>query len=342
MTQTKNPTTRKKTHPLNMPTAVWTGHDLLEGKPVDSLTIIFCTTGCYWGMGEGCTMCGYVNDSADSTPSDDDLLAQFDRAASKSTPQTSLLKIFTSGSFFDEHEISTQARTRILETIGEMGSVKKVVAETRPEFVTEKKLADTLAVLDRYDIRFEIAMGLETSNDTIRKDCINKGFTFDDFVRASQTAAETGVSTKAYLLLKPPFLSEKMAVDDMLSSISDTVPHASTISLNLCNVQNGTLVEELHNHRDYRPPWLWSAVSILKTAKEMFPHITFMSDPVAAGSNRGPHNCRECDKEVAQVLRDFSLSQDLDILSDVDCQCYSLWEKVMELEDNAYGSYLVK
>ncbi|MDW7776219.1 MAG: archaeosine biosynthesis radical SAM protein RaSEA [Methanosarcinales archaeon] len=342
MLHTKNPHTKKKARPVDMPTAVWTGHDLLNGKPVETLTIIFCTTGCYWGMGEGCTMCGYVNDSADSIPSDEDLLAQFTRAAGKSTPQTSLIKIFTSGSFFDEGEVTSLARRRILDAIGGMGSVKKVVAETRPEFVTETRLRDTLAVLERYDISFEIAMGLETSNDTIRKECINKGFTFAEFVRASQTAAEMGVSTKAYLLLKPPFLSESMAVDDMLSSISDTVPYASTISLNLCNVQNGTLVEELHNHKDYRPPWLWSAVSILKKAKEMYPHITFMSDPVAAGSKRGPHNCGDCDKEVAQVLRDFSLSQDVNILSDVDCHCYSLWEKVIELEDYTYGSFLVK
>ncbi|MDF1556612.1 MAG: archaeosine biosynthesis radical SAM protein RaSEA [ANME-2 cluster archaeon] len=342
MTLTQNPVSRKKARPVDRPTAVWAGSDLLDGKPVDSLTIIFCTTGCYWGLGEGCTMCGYINESADSPPLDDDLLAQLDHAAVKISPQTSLIKIFTSGSFFDQKEISQSARTRILETISKMKTVKKVVAETRPEFVTKERLVDTLNVLDRYDIRFEIAMGLETSSDTIRKDCINKGFTFDDFARASKTAADVGVTTKAYLLLKPPFLSEKTAVDDMLLSISDTVAYASTISLNLCNVQNGTLVEELHNRKDYRPPWLWSAVSVLKKAKEMFPHITFMSDPVAAGSKRGPHNCGECDKEVAQVLRDFSISQDLAILSDVDCRCYSLWEKVMELEDNAYGSYLIK
>lgn len=325
-----------------MPTAVWTGNDLLNGRPVETLTIIFCTTGCYWGRGRGCTMCGYVNDSADSIPSDDDLLAQFARAADKSTQRPSLIKIFTSGSFFDEREIPSLARTRILEAISGMSCVKKVVAETRPEFVTEIRLRDTLAVLDRYDISFEIAMGLETSNDTIRNDCINKGFSFAEFVRASRTAADMGVTTKAYLLLKPPFLSESMAVDDMLSSISDSAPYASTISLNLCNVQSGTLVEELYNHRDYRPPWLWSAVTILRKAKAMYPQITFMSDPVAAGSKRGPHNCGECDKDVARILRDFSLSQDIGILTEVECHCYLLWEKVMELEVYAYGSYLIK
>ncbi len=47
-------------------------------------------------------------------------------------------------------------------------------------------------------------MGLETGNDVIRDECINKGFNFTDFIKASGIAGEMGVSTKAYLLLKPP------------------------------------------------------------------------------------------------------------------------------------------
>ena len=61
----------------------------------------------------------------------------------------------------------------------------------------------------KYVDRLEIAVGLETSNDKIRIECINKNFLFKDFVRASETAKKYGVTTKAYLLLKPPFINEK-------------------------------------------------------------------------------------------------------------------------------------
>ena len=52
--------------------------------------------------------------------------------------------------------------------------------------------------------KFEVAIGLETSNDIIRKDCINKGFSFSDFTRASEVAKKNDVTVKAYLMQKPP------------------------------------------------------------------------------------------------------------------------------------------
>ena len=59
---------------------------------------------------------------------------------------------------------------------------------------------------------FELAFGLETSSDRIRKDSINKGFTFRDFVRAAEIARKNGATVKAYLMLKPLFLSERQAL----------------------------------------------------------------------------------------------------------------------------------
>jgi radical SAM enzyme (TIGR01210 family) len=338
----KNQKIKKMVQSPNIPTAVWRGRDLLDNRPVDSLTIIFRTIGCYWSRISGCTMCGFINDSATIPPTEENVLNQLDHALKKMESQTSLLKIFTSGSFFDDREIPPILRKRIVERIADIGTIKKIVVETRPEFVDEQNLNSICEILDSNDIRLEIAIGLETSSDTIRMDCINKGFTFNDFIKASDIARVMGVSIKVYLLLKPPFLSEKTAVNDILASISDTVPYATTISLNLCNVQKGTMLEELFNRNDYRPPWLWSAVHILKKSKKMFSNVIFMSDPVAAGSKRGPHNCNKCNSDVAQSLRDFSIKQDIDILTSTDCECYSLWEKVIELEDNTYGSYLAK
>ena len=90
---------------------------------------------------------------------------------------------------------------------------------------------------------FELAFGLETSSDRIRRDSINKGFTFEDFIRAAETARKNGATVKAYLMLKPPFLSERQAMEDIIRSIDDAAPYADTISINLCNVQKGTLVD---------------------------------------------------------------------------------------------------
>ncbi|MDO9098556.1 MAG: TIGR01210 family radical SAM protein, partial [Candidatus Methanoperedens sp.] len=155
---------RIKFNPPDRPTAVWTGKDLLDGKLITALTVIFQTSGCRWN---NCTMCGYVYDSAQKPPSHDELMKQFENAMSRCKDEDFILKIFTSGSFLDDGEISQATRKEMLSRLGADERVKKVIAETRPEYVTQEKVSECTAALGK---RFEVAVGLETSNDIIRKD----------------------------------------------------------------------------------------------------------------------------------------------------------------------------
>jgi radical SAM enzyme (TIGR01210 family) len=326
-----------KPSPADEPAASWTGVDLVNGIKTKTLTIIFRSAGCRWGKAGGCTMCGYVYDCASEPPTLEDYKAQLAKAMKKAEKLPEyMVKIFTSGSFLDKLEVPCEARDAILKTLADDPKVIKVLVETRPNFVTEENVQNCLKILKNKP--FELAFGLETSSDRIRKDSINKGFTFRDFVRAAEIAKKYRATVKAYLLLKPPFLSERQALEDIIRSIDDAAPYADTISINLCNVQKGTLVEALWEKGQYRPPWLWSIVEILKRAKAAHPDLPFMSDPVGAGSKRGPHNCKICSSDVADSIRTFSLTQNPADLKKVDCECKELWEKVLEIEDFTYGT----
>ncbi|MDW7730850.1 MAG: archaeosine biosynthesis radical SAM protein RaSEA [Methanolobus sp.] len=328
---------RVKPSPPDKPCAAWTGTDLLDGRKVDTITIIFRTSGCWWGKAGGCTMCGYVYDSAQTPPSDEDLLKQLENAMKKASGFNEfMVKIFTSGSFLDIREVPLEVRHRILSALEEDSRVVKVLVETRPEFVNEETMRDCRNSLK--DKSFEIAMGLETSSDLIRKDSINKGFTFDDFKRAATVARNNNATVKTYLMLKPLFLSERQALEDMVKSVRDAAPYSDTFSINLCNIQNGTFVENLWQRGQYRPPWLWSIVEILKRTRKEFPDMVITSDPVGAGSKRGPHNCKECSRDVADAIRQFSLTQDISCLEVLDCDCMDLWECVLQLDDHTFGS----
>lgn len=326
-----------KPSPTDEPAASWTGIDLVNGIQKKSLTVIFKSAGCRWGKAGGCTMCGYVYDCASEPPTLEDYKAQLAKAIKKAEkfPEF-MVKIFTSGSFLDEGEVPREARDTILKTLAYDPRVIKVLVETRPNFVTEENVQNCLEILKNKP--FELAFGLETSSDRIRKDSINKGFTFKDFIRAAEIARTNGATVKAYLMLKPPFLSERQALEDIIRSIDDASPYADTISINLCNVQKGTLVEALWEKRQYRPPWLWSIVEILQKAKAAHPDLPLMSDPVGSGSKRGPHNCKLCSSEVADSLRTFSISQNPADLYKINCECKELWKKVLELEDFTYGT----
>ncbi len=328
---------RIKPFPSNEPAATWTGKDHNDGKASDTLTIIFRTAGCWWGKIGGCTMCGFVYDRATTPPTTSDLEAQYDKALSRAEKLDNfVLKIFTSGSFLDEKEISEEVRTILLQKMAEDSRISKVMVETRPEFATDDALKNCTELLGEKP--FEIAMGLETSSDNIRAKSINKGFTFDSFERAAEASRKAGVTVKAYLLLKPPFLSEREAMEDILQTIDDIADKVQTVSINLCNVQRGTLVEYLWERNQYRPPWLWSIIEILKISKEKYPELVITSDPLGAGSKRGPRNCRECSRDIADVIRDYSLTQNTEILSKANCECEGLWKTVLELDDKTFGS----
>ncbi|MCK4458517.1 MAG: archaeosine biosynthesis radical SAM protein RaSEA [Methanosarcinales archaeon] len=329
---------RKGTYLPNKPAAVWTSRDRLTDGVIGSLTMILRTYGCSRCRdGQGCTMCGFIRDSAPTPPSPENLVAQFEAAMARRPEGRFMVKIFTSGSFLDAAEMPPAAGLEILRRLDDDPDVAKVLLETRPEFVTSEVMADCRQTIHK---KLEVAIGVETSNDRIRLDCINKGFLFEDFVRASRIAHQHDSTVKAYLLLKPPFLSEGVAIRDIVKSVRDVSPYAETVSINLCNVQKGTFVEKLLRRGDYRPPWLWSATSVLRQAKTENPDLIITSDPVGAGSRYGPHNCGRCDSDVANAINRFSISQDTRDLR-VMCDCKELWQKAVELEDISYGAPLV-
>ena len=316
--------TEKRLDPTR-PVAVWSSQDLLGGRPVKSLTIILRTVGCQWNR---CAMCGYASEGAPATS--EDLIVQFNAAMKKLSGEDRVVKIYTSGSFLDPLEMPEEARAKILVDLQSRG-IEKLVIESRPEYITSARVEECLSMIDT-----EFAIGLETANDLIRQKIIRKGFTFQDFADAAKVVRDQDGMVKAYLLLKPPFLTEGEAIKDAISSAKTAGGYADMLSLNLCNIQRGTLVERLWERGEYRSPWLWSAVEVLKSVS--YPIIC---DPVGAGTRRGPHNCGECDAAIAKTIRSHDFTQDPGIFDDLDCKCKVTWQKVVELEEQTFGTPLV-
>ncbi len=307
------------------PVAVWREKERLDGKIVDCLTIILRTTGCYWARKEGCRMCGYIRDT-DPHVTQQNLLKQLHSALAGKpdlADSPDVVKIFTSGSFFDNSEVSKDTRDKISHKLEELG-VKKLIVESRPEFVTE----DVLDEFEGRKFQLEVGIGLESASDFVRDVIVNKGFTFQDFEDAANLLREKGFRVKAYLLLKPPFLSESEAIADVVHSAVRIKELVDVVSVNPTNVQKGTLVEMLWERRLYRPPWLWSAVEVVRQIRDE--GIEVICHPAGKG-RRSPHNCGKCDDEVLKALRDFSLHQDPSILN-LKCPCMERWVKTAELE----------
>lgn len=319
----KNFKLRKHAHAL-----CWREREYLEGE-VKAGVIILPTMGCRWGRKSGCTMCGYVYDA--SSLSQSELLEEFIGCLDK-LDNIEYLKIFNSGSFFDEEEIRAETREKIFEEINKR-KIRRVQVETRPEFLNEENLDKSLSKLDS---ELEIGLGIETVSDYVRINCINKNSLFKDYKRAIRLCRSLGAFVKAYLLLKPPFLTEKEAMDDCVSSAIKLSKLVDRISINPVNVQKGTLVELLFRNGEYRPPWLWSLLEVMRKIKEKV-SIPLLSHPVAAGKPRGVHNCGKCDHRVYRAIVNFSATQNGEYLDEVDyCRCREEWDSILRFEHLKY------
>ncbi|PSP18386.1 TIGR01210 family radical SAM protein [Halobacteriales archaeon QH_10_67_13] len=317
-------------HNRREPTRVWLDEDNTTEGVCDSLTIVLNTGGYRWAQAGGCTVCGYVTESVDGgTVTHEDLLSQIEESLAyereRAEEPAGQVKLHTAGSFLDEREIPAETRAAIAE---EFADRDRIVVESLPDFIDAERLR---AFTDR-GLEIDVAVGLETVTDRIRHDCVNKHVEFAEFERAAAEARAAGAGVKTYLLLKPPFLSEGEAIADMERSIRRCadVEGCHTVSMNPCNVQRYSTVERLYSEDGYRPPWLWSVTAVLEATADT--DVLVVSDPIGHGSDRGPHNCGECDSRVQRAIKDFNLRQDPTVFEQVSCSCERTWAAVRERE----------
>jgi len=315
------------------PVRFWSEKDILNNEIIDAFVIIFRTQGCSWALKSGCSMCGYFNDSMWKTVTSKDLIKQFNTSMSNYSDQK-FIKIFTSGSFLDDKEIKPDIRKQILKDLFE--KAEKISVESRPEYVKNETLSDIKKISGSKT--FEIGIGLETYDDSIRQNIINKGFTFTDYKKAAEKLKKQDFQLKTYTLIKPPFLSEKKSINDAINTAEKIKNITNTISFNPTNVQRNTLVDYLWYRKLYRPAWLWSVVEILKQSKKNTKNIRIQCDISGGGNIRGAHNCKNCDSEFLKSISDFSLNQDIQVFKNLECECYDKWQDQLDIEDLGFGS----
>ena len=301
--------------------STWNENDLLHQKVVDAWVIIFRTRGCYWARASGCSMCGYVNDVAQEV-SVEDLRHQLDAALKKYTGQP-MVKVYTSGNFFDDHEVSPEMRATILRELGDR--CDKVIVETLSHLLRREQLEQALESVDE----LEVAFGLESTNPRVLRHSVNKVWGLEEHAKAAALVHDVGATVKTYLLVKPAFLTEREAIEDAIVSGHEADPHSDTISFNPVNIQSHTIVDRLFRRGEYRPPWLWSVVEVLQRTRDLKAHVK--SHPTAGGIVRGAHNCGVCDRAVVTAIEEFSLGLREDF-NGLACDCQEVWRAYCEAQ----------
>ncbi len=321
------------------PATVYTTPERLpDGTPCTAATVILRTKGCEWWWKSGCTFCGYFNDVRDDVTSED-LHAQWEFAKKRTNDfeDCQMVKVYTSGTFFEDKENPSDWQETVLTETYEKGL--HLIVEAQAHLCKEEKIR---WVADKHP-GCTVAIGLEAYDDAVLRFNCNKGFNTKQWHRAVNILRENGLRVKSYLLFKPPFMSEGDAIRQTSEWIRSVAPLSDEISINPMNIQKRTIVDRIHRAREYRPPWLWSLVEMIKnvhddvrpvSAENASEGCRIIVHPTAAGMVRGSHNCGECDREVAAAIERYSVSADIQDFDDIECECQNIWKNEIQL-DNA-------
>ena len=316
--------------------ASWCGEDLLYSGKGKAIFIILPTPGCNWALSDsgGCTMCSYIADSPLEMVESDVLIDIFQNLMDKHKIEgKTAVKIFVSGSFLNPKEIPVEARNEILKILNQYADAEEIVIESRPEYVTEEVLQECCNLLP--DKIFEVSIGLESSNDYIKKYRINKGFSNEDFENAiyiiKNLKLDYKIKSKAYIFVKPILTSEKDAIDDAVAS-AQYCENVGVDRISFCpaTIHNGTVMEVLWHRGSYQPPWIWSILEIIRKVRNSV-QIPVIMDTSGFGTRRGPFNCKKCNKKFKNLIIESNLNQS--VPEEFECECKVKWMADVEFSD---------
>ncbi len=124
--------------------------------------------------------------------------------ALKQLPEARILKLYNSGSFFDERAIPEEDYKSIASLVK---NFETVIVESHPRLINKK----CLNFRDMLKPALQIALGLETVHtEVLRK--LNKQMTLEDFRNSVSYLTRHGILSRAFILLRPPFLSESEGI----------------------------------------------------------------------------------------------------------------------------------
>lgn len=150
-----------------------------------------------------CLMCDLWKNTTDE-PVPPGAIPEQIRFALSRLPRTRHLKLYNSGSFFDHRAIPVGDYAAIA---GLVNQYETVTVESHPHFIGN----DTLLLRDLLKPALQVAIGLETVHPEILPR-LNKKMTLVDFEQAVRFLASHDIAVRAFILLRPPFLSESEGV----------------------------------------------------------------------------------------------------------------------------------
>ena len=229
------------------------------------------------------------------------------RYALEKMPSLKHIKLYNSGSFFDVRAIPEADYPEIAWLLKDF---ETVIVECHPRLINEK----CLKFRDMLTSNLNIALGLETVNPEILK-LLNKQMTLDDFAKASEFLSENKIRSRAFILLRPPLLSEAEGI----YWAERSVDFAFSSGIECCTIipvraGNG-IMDKLMDKGDFNLPEIYSLEKVLEYGIGLKKGRVF-ADTWDLGLFS---KCEECTKKRTDRLVEMNLNQVIPV--EVECEC---------------------
>ena len=303
----------------------------VRGKPAKRRMVVLRTNGCAYDRGKkGCTMCGFIEHAIPESllrVNEAHLVHQLRAALAPVAADSDLAQVdlLTLGSFFHDVEVSPSARAALLDVVADIPSVLRIVVESRAPYVSLPVLTAARGRIGAHQ-RLELGLGVETSNHELRNSVLRKSLEWTDVGRVMRLCRDSGIDFLAYLLIKPPSLTEQEAIDDAVQSAIDLVDLAARIGVSIrlafepVFVARDSHLNAMFERGEYELCRLWSVVDVVQRCHGLAPIFVGLSDE-GLSSGRFPRGCGDCDTTLRTALQAYNGSQDIRGLTALNCDC---------------------
>ncbi len=312
--------------------------DVHYGRTVTRWTLLLPGTGCSWVRKShgGCTFCGYHlaidKATAGKLFSREELLGfcQIGRSVfGGQLPEN--LTIYMGGNFTNDQEIPPDAQVAICQMVQDDSTITSLLIETRVEHIREDRIRELSNALGQGKT-LRIGIGLESQDDKIRQQVINKGLTKRAYERAIDILHQHSVEVLTYVFIKPMTLTEQEAIEEAVATVQYAHEAGSDqIALEAALIQKDTPMGNAYERGEFNPPWMWSILEVLKRTHPLgnVQIGKFKDEPPPLA---GPKNCDQCTLRFHQLFDQYRISHDLAVFEGIHCSCQEKWQKYLVSE----------
>ena len=253
-----------------------------------------------------CLMCDLWKNTTDISVPAGAIPKQIEWAL-KHMPDIKHLKLYNSGSFFDTRAIPEEDYKEIASLLK---NFETIIVECHPRLINKK----CLIFRDMLIPDLHIAMGLETVHKEILHK-LNKKMTLDNFSNSARFLKNNSIPLRAFILLKPPFLSETEGIYWAERSL-DFAFSAGVECCTLIPVRAGNgAMDILFEQGDFNLPDIHSLETVLEYGINLKKGRVF-ADVWDLGLFC---NCKKCSDKRINRLVEMNLNQK--IQPAVECEC---------------------